>query len=81
MKNKSKNSQEFSVEVDRELCIGAASCTIVAPSVFELDRDNKAVVLDPDSVNKETLIDAAESCPVRAIIIKNKQGQKVFPRD
>ncbi|KKU52538.1 MAG: hypothetical protein UX72_C0004G0019 [Parcubacteria group bacterium GW2011_GWA2_47_10] len=32
------------VVVDRSLCIGAASCIAVAPGVFELDAENKAVL-------------------------------------
>lgn len=30
--------------IDRNLCIGAASCVAVAPSAFELDAENKAVM-------------------------------------
>jgi ferredoxin len=51
------------VRIDRELCIGISNCVAVAPTVFELDSENKAVVLDPKSVDDKKLFEAAESCP------------------
>src|SRR3989344_2467716 len=35
---------KYKVKVVRSLCIGAASCVAVSPSVFQLDNENKAVV-------------------------------------
>ena len=32
------------VRVDRDLCIGAASCIALLPEVFELDEEAKAVI-------------------------------------
>lgn len=32
------------IVVNRDLCIGAASCVIAAGTVFELDGENKAVI-------------------------------------
>jgi ferredoxin len=51
------------VKVDRELCIGVSNCVAIAPTVFKLDDENKAVVLDPDSVDEQAVLEAAESCP------------------
>ncbi len=34
----------YKVKVDRDLCIGAASCVAVAPKTFELDNEGKAVI-------------------------------------
>jgi ferredoxin len=67
------------VKVDRELCSGVSNCVAVAPTVFELDDQNKAVVLDPDSVDEETLIEAAESCPENAIIVEDDEGNQLYP--
>lgn len=67
------------VRVDRELCIGIGNCVAVAPSVFQLDAQNKAVVLDPHSVDDETLMTAASSCPERAIILEDDKGNQVYP--
>ena len=67
------------VKVDRELCIGVSNCVAIAPTVFKLDDQNKAVVLDAGSVDEETLIEAAESCPENAIIVEDNEGNQLYP--
>ena len=67
------------VIVDRELCIGAASCIAVAPEVFELDEENKAIIKDKDAVDEQTLIDSVRSCPTNAIILKDENGKQIWP--
>jgi len=67
------------VRVDRELCIGVSNCVAIAPTVFELDDENKAVVLDPTSVNEQVLLEAAESCPQDAIIVEDDEGNQLYP--
>jgi len=67
------------VKVDRELCIGASNCVAIAPTVFKLDDQNKAAILDPGSVDEETLIEAAESCPENAIIVEDDEGNQLYP--
>jgi ferredoxin len=52
---------------------------VFAPTVFKLDEENKAVVLDPSSVDDDTLLEAAESCPEQAIIIEDDEGHQLFP--
>ena len=67
--------------VDRNLCIGAATCVAVASKTFVLDQEAKAVILETaneDEVN--TIIEAAKACPVAAIIIEDENGQKIFPK-
>ncbi len=67
------------VKVDRNLCIGVSNCVAIAPTVFELDDENKAVVLDPGSVDEKTLMEAAESCPENAIIVEDDEGNQLYP--
>jgi ferredoxin len=67
------------VKVDRELCIGVSNCVALAPTVFRLDDQNKVVVMDPDSVDEETLMEAAKSCPENAIIIEDDDGNQLYP--
>ena len=67
------------VRVDRDLCIGVSNCVAFAPTVFELDDENKAVVLDPSSVDEDTLLEAAESCPENAIIVEDDEGNQLYP--
>lgn len=81
------------VYVDRDLCIGAAPCVSVAPKVFELDDEAKAIVL-PDAIESEndnkiriktdaadddTLLMSAQSCPVQAIFVYDDDGKQLFP--
>lgn len=81
--------------IDRDLCIGAASCIAVAPSAFELDPDNKAVLrrrvvpptsgvtdradLEDATIDDEILLLAAKSCPTQAIVIFDEDGNKIYP--
>jgi ferredoxin len=67
------------VKVDRELCIGVSNCVAIAPTVFKLDAQNKVVVLDPGSVDEETLREAAKSCPENAIILEDAEGNQLYP--
>ncbi len=67
------------VRVDRDLCIGVGNCAAFAPTVFELDQENKAVVLDPSSVDDNTLLEAAKSCTEDAIIVEDDEGRQLYP--
>jgi ferredoxin len=68
------------IEIDRELCYGFADCVSSAPGVFELDDDEKAVVIDPNGAARDDLLDAAGNCPVTAITITDSAtGTTVFP--
>jgi ferredoxin len=67
------------VKVDRELCIGVSNCVALAPTVFRLDDQNKVMLVDPDSVDEETLMEAAKSCPENAIIIEADDGNQLYP--
>lgn len=72
---------KYWVTVDRDLCIGAATCMAVAEKTFALDGDAKAVILESaDKEKSELLIEAAKDCPVLAIIIENEKGERVFPK-
>ena len=65
--------------VDRDLCIGVGNCVAYAPTVFELDEENKAVVLDTASVDDDTLLEAAKSCPESAILVEDDEGNQLYP--
>jgi len=67
------------IVVDRNLCIGAASCIAVAPGVFTLDGENKAVVYNDKGADDETILLAAKSCPTQAILLFDEEGNQIFP--
>ena len=67
------------VRIDRDLCIGVGNCVAVAPAVFQMDKENKAVVLDSASVDDETLKLAASSCPTLAVVLEDEDGLQLYP--
>ncbi|AAK81544.1 ferredoxin [Clostridium acetobutylicum] len=58
--------------VDKETCIGCGTCPAICPEIFEMEDDGKAVASDAEIANdlKESAQDAAESCPVDAIMVR-----------
>lgn len=67
------------IEVKRDACIGAASCLAVAPGVFELDSEMKAIVKDSAGADTQTILEAARACPTLAIFLYDDDGKQVFP--
>jgi ferredoxin len=68
-----------SIVVDREKCISAGSCVAVAPEVFELDGEGKAVVKNATGDSDEMILDAAKACPTLAITLIDSNGKQVVP--
>nr|ACF09455.1 DnaJ class molecular chaperone [uncultured marine crenarchaeote KM3-47-D6] len=76
---------DLDVDVDRSLCIGCCSCETIAPNVFVIDKN---VMMNPKSQvhnqygsSEEKIMDAAETCPTKAIQVNEKKsGRKIFPR-
>ena len=62
------------VTVDRSLCIGSGDCVDTAPGVFQLDEEDKAVVVDPDGASLDDVLTAAGNCPVSAIFVIGEEG-------
>lgn len=83
------------VSVDRNLCIGAGPCVFAAGTVFELDAEQKAVILQKgdkkdsgpvvrgeladDMVTDDALMAAAQACPVRAVLLHDEEGNQLYP--
>lgn len=67
------------VRIVREKCIGAATCIVYAPSTFDLDQDNIAVIKKGEWDRLEKIVAAAQSCPVLAIEVLHK-GKKIYPK-
>ena len=73
-------SRTVTIEVDRELCFGFGDCVESAPGVFELDEDSKSRVVDPDAQDLDTILLAAQDCPVDAIIVTERDtGAQLYP--
>ena len=75
----------LSVDVDESLCIGCCSCETIAPKVFAVDKlkmiNPKSHVYNQYGASEEKIMDAAETCPTKAIQVdEKKSGRKIFPR-
>jgi ferredoxin len=64
----------IAITVDRALCIGSGDCVDSAPDVFQLDDEDKAVVVDPDGASVDDVVTAAGNCPVSAIFVTGQDG-------
>ena len=73
-------SKQYQLKVDRNKCIGAASCVAIAPNTFSLDEEEIAVVAtNPQELASDQLL-AAQSCPVGAIqVIDKKTQEQIWP--
>lgn len=83
------------IRVDRNLCIGAAPCISIAPEVFDLDEENKAVMkikgrkkgvsraergeLEAVAISDDILLAAAQSCPAKAIFLYDEDEKRIYP--
>ncbi len=75
-----KPQGKYKVEVIRDKCIGAASCVAIAPNVFALDAEQKAIIIGDEDLDDIKLL-AAQSCPTMAIIVTNiETGEQVWPK-
>ena len=75
---------DLQVGVDKSLCIGCCSCEIIAPGVFEIDKQSqtnpKSKVINQKGAGVNKIMNAAETCPTKAISVENiRTKEKLFP--
>jgi ferredoxin len=69
---------KWQVQVDREACIGTGMCASSASAYFRLEGGKSTAAQDfiePD----ELVVDAAESCPMEAILVRDGDGVVIAP--
>ena len=74
----------FKIIVEPSLCMAFGSCEILAPHVFRVETNKiinpKAVVVSETGDNFESILNAAQTCPTKAIIIIDRYtGKQIFP--
>lgn len=79
-----KIQPDLLIDVDKSLCIGCCSCEIIAPGVFEIDKGAKAnpksSVINQKGEGINKVMNAAETCPTKAIRVENaKTNERLFP--
>ena len=60
----------YSIEIDRELCVGSGVCVVTAASTFEIDDETKSRVVDPSGDSLEQIQAAAAGCLMGAITVQ-----------
>ena len=79
-----KKQPDLFVDVDKSLCIGCCSCETIAPDVFlinkEIRSNPKSSVINQKGAGINKIMNAAETCPTKAISIDNIDTKKrLFP--
>lgn len=72
------------VDVDHSLCIGCCSCETIAPKVFSVDKTSKlnpkSRVINSRGADCEKIMDAAQTCPTKAIRVEEQEsGRRIYP--
>ena len=62
----------YTIEIDREACMGSGQCQVFAANTFELDEQAKSTVVNPAGDPIEQIRIAAEGCPMRAITVHER---------
>lgn len=79
-----KRQPNLFVNVDKSLCIGCCSCEIIAPEVFQIDKEGnfnpKSSVINQKGAGVNKIMNAAETCPTKAIIVEDTDSkERLFP--
>jgi len=72
------------VDVDKSLCIACCSCEMIAPDVFLVNKNSKSnpksSVINPKGAGINKIMNAAETCPTKAIIVENiDTKERLYP--
>ena len=81
---KKRKEIDLGVSVDKSLCIGCCSCEMIAPEVFTIDKNTKSNpksrVYNKKGAKNQKIINAAETCPTKAIIVDDlEENQRIYP--
>ena len=73
-----------SVKVDPGRCIACCSCETIAPSVFRVEKNvkvnPKSKVINESGAKSEKILDAAQTCPTKAISVSEKEScRRLYP--
>ena len=92
--SKTKNPYDFEIiqektpnlfsSVDHSKCIACCSCETIAPEVFHIDKKSKmnpkSNVIKQNGASEEKIMDAAQTCPTKAIRVEEQgTGKRLYP--
>jgi len=70
---------KYKVVVVQSKCIAAASCIAISPTLFKLNEQNLAEMIESGSDELDNIMLAAQSCPTGAIEIYEGEA-RVWPQ-
>lgn len=69
------------IQIDEGKCISCGTCAALAPQTFQLGDNFKSTVKEDSEDDLQTILKAAQSCPVGAIAVKDKEtGKNLYPK-
>jgi DnaJ-class molecular chaperone len=79
-----KKQPDLFVSVDESLCIGCCSCETIAPDVFSINKETrsnpKSAVINQKGAGVNKIMNAAETCPTKAIRVENRDTkERLYP--
>ncbi|MFQ5782877.1 MAG: DnaJ domain-containing protein [Nitrosopumilus sp.] len=79
-----KKQPNLFVDVDKSKCIGCCSCEIIAPDVFQINKESmanpKSSVINQKGAGVNKIMNAAETCPTKAISVDNTDTKmRMYP--
>ena len=79
-----KTKGRYQISIEPSLCMAFGSCETLAPNVFEVDKNKmlnpKATVKSETGNDFESILNAAETCPTKAIILRDRYtGKQIYP--
>ena len=72
---------DLKVTVDAGKCLASSICMGIASTAFEIGPSGHVELLDTGSVDRDTLIDAVEACPTKALVLDEANGARIWPKD
>ena len=79
-----KTKGRYQISIEPSLCMAFGSCETLAQNVFEVDKNKmlnpKATVKSETGNDFESILNAAETCPTKAIILRDRYtGRQIYP--
>ena len=72
-------SEAWSLQIERDRCMGSGTCLVYAPDLLELDAAGKAAVRADADDDIEAAFAAADACPVGALRVVVESCDQIMP--